>query len=133
MNSVNSNINIEELYNKIISQRNSIKAEKKETSDILNKPPMRYLAYSNEIGSAISPISKTLGTALWVPALLYLGADIYDKYKNDEDNTYNPSAKRSVRQAIFQGMTSVILPTGAIKLGQKIGVRVNTKKRFYQQ
>jgi len=127
VNNINSNIDIEKLYNKIISQRASEKEKKKETTDILNKPPMRYLAYSNEIGAAISPINKSLGTALWAPALLYLGADIYDKYKN-EDNTYNPSAKRSLRQAIFQGLASVILPTAVIKLGQKIGVRISTGK-----
>ena len=113
------------VFQKFIAQNPMFK--KKETNDVLNKPPVRYLAYSNEVGSAISPISKSLGTALWVPALLYLGADIYDKYKN-EDNTYNPSAKRSVRQAIFQGFASVLLPSSAIHLGQKIGVRVATGK-----
>lgn len=117
------------IYRKFIAQNVAMSnRKKKETNDILNKPPVRYLAYSNEIGSAISPINKSLGTALWVPALLYLGADIYDKYKN-EDTTYNPSAKRSVRQAIFQGFASVLLPSAAISLGQKIGVRMATGKQ----
>ena len=26
---------------------------------------------------------KTAEAALWVPALMYFGADVYDKYKND--------------------------------------------------
>lgn len=115
------------IYRKFIAQNIVMSNKKKETNDILNKPPIRYLAYSNEIGSAISPINKSLGTALWAPALLYLGADIYDKYKN-EDTTYNPSARRSVRQAIFQGFASVILPSSAIALGQKIGVRIASAK-----
>lgn len=115
------------IYRKFIAQNIVMSNKKKETNDILNKPPIRYLAYSNEIGSAISPINKSLGTALWAPALLYLGADIYDKYKN-EDTTYNPSTRRSVRQAIFQGFASVILPSCAIALGQKIGVRIASAK-----
>lgn len=107
------------LYNKFFH------AEKK--TDPLSKYPLRLCAYSNEIGAAISPINPALGTVLWAPALLYLGADIYDKYKN-EDKTYNPSAKRSLRQAIFQGLASVILPTSAIKLGQKVGVNIAGEK-----
>ena len=104
---------------------NFFHAEKK--TDPLSKYPLRLCAYSNEIGAAISPINPALGTVLWAPALLYLGADIYDKYKN-EDKTYNPSAKRSLRQAIFQGLASVILPTSAIKLGQKVGVNIAGEK-----
>ena len=127
MEKINTNKPEYKLYQKFIAQNIVLNNKKKETNDVLNKPPIRYLAYSNEIGSAISPINKSLGTALWVPALLYLGADIYDKYKN-EDTTYNPSAKRSLRQAIFQGFASVILPSSAIALGQKIGVRISTRK-----
>ncbi len=110
-----------ELYKKFL-QQNKQAPKKPKKNDILSKYPLRLLAYSNEVGAAISPINNTLGTVLWAPALLYLGADIYDKYKNEE-NTYNPSTERSVRQAIFQGLASVILPTGAIKLGQTIGVK----------
>ena len=95
------------IYKKFINQNVLHSAKKKD--DPLSRYPLRLCAYSNEIGAAISPISPALGNALWAPALLYLGADIYDKYKN-EDKTYNPSAKRSLRQAIFQGLASVILP-----------------------
>ena len=66
------------------------------------------MSYSNEIGTAISEIAPKLGTALWAPTFLYLGADIYDKYKNDKDN-YKPSGKRALKRAIFQGMTSFLL------------------------
>ena len=125
MNPIKIKENEYKLYHKFVSQ--NLTTKKKENDDILSKYPLRLLAYSNEVGAAISPINNTLGTVLWAPALLYLGADIYDKYKN-EDKTYNPSARRSIQQAIFQGLASVIMPTGAIKLGQKIGVRIAKNK-----
>ena len=94
------------------------KSPKKEYNDPLNQWPARGLAYSNEIGAAISEIAPKIGLLLWVPALLYFGADIYDKYKNDQ-NSYDPSAKRGTKQAIFQLLASVILPTAAVKVGQR--------------
>ncbi len=109
------------LYKRFINQ--NLVVQHKENNDPLSKFPLRACAYSNEVGAAISPINKTAGTLLWAPALLYLGADIYDKYKN-ENTTYAPSVKRSLRQAVFQGLASVIMPTLAIKTGQKIGVRL---------
>ncbi len=92
--------------------------EKKEYKDPLLKWPIKGLAYSNEIGAAIAPLSPKLGTALWAPALLYFGADIYDKYKNDKTE-YDPSKKRALQQAIFQALASVIFPTTAVHIGQK--------------
>ena len=88
-------------------------------TDPLMKWPARGLAYSNEIGAALSEISPTLGTLLWFPAMLYFGADIYDKYKNDK-TTYQPDKYRGTKQAIFQLLASVILPTGAVLTGHKI-------------
>lgn len=114
-----------EIYKNFLEKK--AEKEKQKKDDILSHYPMKLLAYSNEVGAAISPINKHLGAILWAPALLYLGADIYDKYKND-NTTYNPSAKRSVRQAIFQGFASVLLPTAAIKAGQKIGVNLTKSK-----
>ena len=38
-----------------------------------------------------------------------IGADIYDKYKNDQTE-YSPSSHRGLEQAIFQGMASIFLP-----------------------
>ena len=97
---------------------NQGKSNKKQYNDPLNQWPVRGLAYSNEIGAAISEIAPKAGLLLWIPALLYFGADIYDKYKNDK-NSYDPSAKRGTKQAIFQLLASVILPTAAVKVGQK--------------
>lgn len=98
---------------------NSFKKDNKQIyKDPLRSWPMKGLAYSNELGAVVSGVSPKLGTALWVPALMYFGADIYDKYKN-EDTQYNPSKKRGLKEAIFQTMASVILPTSAVHLGQK--------------
>lgn len=91
----------------------------KKYTDPLMKWPARGLAYTNEIGAALSEISPTLGTLLWFPAMLYFGADIYDKYKNDK-TTYQPDKYRGTKQAIFQLLASVVLPTGAVLMGHKI-------------
>ena len=85
--------------------------------DPLNRPIPVLMSYSNEIGTAISEIAPKLGAALWAPTFMYLGADIYDKYKNDKDN-YNPSAKRAFKQAIYQGLTSLIALPALILAGQ---------------
>ena len=90
----------------------------KKYSDPLMKWPARGLAYSNELGAALSEVAPTLGTLLWFPAMLYFGADIYDKYKNAK-TSYDPNAKRGTEQAIFQLLASVLLPTGAVIAGQK--------------
>ena len=94
-------------------------SKEKKYTDPLMKWPARGLAYSNEIGAALSELSPTLGTLLWFPAMLYFGADIYDKYKNDQ-TTYQPDKYRGTKQAIFQLLASVILPTGAVFAGHKI-------------
>lgn len=86
--------------------------------DPLLQWPMRGLAYSNELGAALSEIAPTLGTLLWFPAMLYFGADFYDKYKN-EQTSYNPDMKRLSKQVIFQLLASVILPTASVLAGQK--------------
>ena len=87
-------------------------------SDPLMNWPIRGLAYTNELGAALSEIAPKTGTLLWIPALLYFGADIYDKYKN-EKISYNPNAQRGTEQAIFQLLASVILPTASVLIGQK--------------
>lgn len=90
----------------------------KNYDDPLNKWPVRGLAYTNELGAALSEIAPTLGVLLWIPALLYFGADIYDKYKNDQ-TSFNPDSKRGTKQAVFQLLASVLLPTSAVMAGQK--------------
>ena len=55
--------------------------KKKEYNDPLMQWPVRGMAFTNDIGAAIMDIAPKAGTAFWVPALMYFGADIYDKYK----------------------------------------------------
>ena len=75
--------------------------------DPLRTWPVKGLAYSNELGAVVSEISPKLGSALWVPALMYFGADIYDKYRNDKES-YDPSARRGLKQALFQYSKSLL-------------------------
>lgn len=69
--------------------------------------------------ATVNEIAPKLTFALWVPSFMYLGADIYDKYKNDK-NEFSPSSKRGVKEAIRQAFSFFILPTGATILGQKL-------------
>ncbi len=91
-------------------------------NDPLAKYPLRALGYSNEAGAAVSAMpvwGKTAEVLLWIPALMYLGADIYDKYRRGKEGDYSKaSASAAVEQAIFQALASVILPTSVIKIGQ---------------
>ncbi|MBQ2611727.1 hypothetical protein IJF81_04970 [bacterium] len=100
------------------SDKNDKNSHKKHYNDPLTKWPVRGLAYTNEIGAAISEVAPTLGLLLWAPAIFYFGADIYDKYKNDK-NSFDPNAMRGTSQAVFQLLASVILPTTAVLIGQK--------------
>lgn len=84
--------------------------EKKKYSDPLNNWGLRAMSYTNEIGTTVYEIAPKVTFALWIPTFMYLGADIYDKYKNDK-NHYAPSAKRGVENAISQGISSFLLPT----------------------
>ena len=75
--------------------------------DPLKNPLLVAASYSNEIGTAIIEIAPKVGTALWAPALMYLGADIFDKYKNDK-NKFDPSAKRAFERTVYQGVSGYL-------------------------
>ena len=90
-----------------------------EYKDPLMRWPLRGAAFTNEVGEALRPIIGGYATLSWVPALMYIGADIYDKYKNN-NTEYSPNSKRCLKQAIFQGMASIFLPLVAVKAGQKV-------------
>ncbi len=81
--------------------------------------PLRGCAFTNEVGEALRPLIGSYANLTWVPALMYIGADVYDKYKNDQTQ-YSPDSKRALKQAIFQGLASVALPVVAVKIGQNI-------------
>ena len=93
------------------------KEKKQEYIDPLANWPLRGLGYTNDIGIAINEIAPTAARMFWIPALMYFGADVYDKYKN-KGNEYDPSGKRAFSQAIFQAMASIALPTVSGHIGQ---------------
>lgn len=81
--------------------------------------PLRGAAFTNEVGEALRPLIGNYATLSWAPALLYIGADVYDKYKNDQTE-YSPNSKRAFKQALFQGLASILLPIFAVKTGQNL-------------
>lgn len=94
------------------------KSEKRR--DIYAEMPIRALGYSNELGEAIRPISPLLANLSWLPAIGYIGADIADKYKQDEFGNEDPSKSRASKQFVTQLLASVFLPTAAVKIGQAV-------------
>lgn len=77
--------------------------------DPLTNWPLRGLGYTNDIGIAINELAPATARLFWVPALMYFGADIYDKYKNKGDK-YKPNSQRAFNQAIFQACASILFP-----------------------
>lgn len=106
------------------TQNAELKALLQNPEDPLAKYPLRGFGYANEIGAAVSAMpgwGKSAEALLWVPALMYLGADIFDKYSRGKEGNYsNASVHKAVEQATFQGLASVLLPTAAVKMGQKL-------------
>lgn len=110
-----------------------------EYSDPLLKWPLRGAAFTNEVGEAMRPLIGNYATLSWAPALLYIGADVYDKYKNDQIE-YSPSSRRAFKQALFQGLASICLPIVAVKAGQNLfslfgfctkdNISINTKEHI---
>lgn len=111
--------------------------KEKEYKDPLANDWLNVVLYSTELGALVHEISPKTAQALWIPTILYLGADVYDKYKNDKTK-YSPSGKRGVEQAIYQGIGGFLLPAWAIYLGQQAvsplgkflnkGISVNAKE-----
>lgn len=121
------------------NQKGANKTNEKNYQDPLLKWPLRGAAFSNEVGEALRPMIGNAANLFWVPALLYIGADVYDKYKNNETE-YSPNSKRCLKQAVFQGMASVFLPLIAVTAGQNVfsqfgkfgedKVSINTKEHI---
>ena len=103
------------------------KQTKQAKEDIYMKWPLRGLAYSNELGEIIRPMSGVAANLLWVPAIGYIAADIGDKYKHNQYGEHEPSKKRAGKQLSFQMLASVILPTAAVKVGQKLTNIISSK------
>ncbi len=103
------------------------KAERREERKVEVNPddpymkwPLRGLAYTNELGEIVRPMSGLAANLLWVPSIAYIGADVMDKYKHNEKSEDDPSKGRAAKQLSFQMLASVILPTAVVKAGQKI-------------
>ena len=109
------NINNTAFYSNKVAK----KQDNNEYRDPLLEWPLRGAAFTNEIGEAMRPLIGEYATLSWVPALLYFGADIYDKYKCDKAE-YRPDNSRGIKEAVFQGMASIIMPLAAVKAGQGI-------------
>ena len=101
------------------ADNHTIDSKTGEYKDPLMNWPLRGAAFTNEVGEALRPIIGNAANLTWVPALMYIGADVYDKYKNDQTE-YSPDSKRCLKQAIFQGLASVFLPVVAVKFGQNV-------------
>lgn len=97
----------------------SKKEKKKKYVDPLASWPMRGLGYTNDIGIAINELAPATARLFWVPALMYFGADIYDKYKNKGDK-YKPNAQRAFNQAVFQACASILFPAIFGHIGMSI-------------
>ena len=91
--------------------------QEKKYVDPLATWPQRGLGYTNDIGVAINEIAPTTAKLFWVPALMYFGADVYDKYKN-KGNKYDPNAQRAFFFFFFQAFASILLPAVFGHIGQ---------------
>lgn len=108
--------------------------------DIYAEMPIRALGYTNELGEAIRPLSPMLANLSWLPAIGYIGADIADKYRQDEFSNQDRSKGRASKQFITQLLASVFLPTLAVKAGQslvnlgaaygKTGLSINSREQI---
>ena len=109
------------------SEINGKKEKKPQTDDIFLKMPLRAFAYSNEVGAALEPlIGHSAALMTYFPAMLYIGADCYDKYLRGDTNDYQkPSAACLAKEAVFQGFASVLMPTLAIHAGQNLACGAN--------
>lgn len=89
--------------------------------DIFTTMPFRLLGYTNEVGEAIKGVVPSARLGSWIVASMYMGADIYDKYKKgDEESNYKPSIKKGVCEAIFQGLASCTLTIAAVEMGKEV-------------
>lgn len=111
--------------NKLVSdvlekkQDNPINNEEKKAhkKDIFKDSWLRFVAFTNEVGTAVEPIIGGTGVkASYIPALIYIGADTIDKYKKGENGDGSkPSIKKGIEELTFQLLASVLLPTAIIE------------------
>lgn len=99
-----------------------------DNEDVFRSRPIRYLAYTNEIGEALRPLGNRLANALWIPAILYIVGSTVDKYLRGEGDDYKkPSIKRLFEEGVFQFSASVAMPTALVMTTQKVTEKILNK------
>lgn len=96
--------------------------------DLYKDTPVRFLGFTNELGTAVSDlctassgIIKNIPALSYIPAIGYIAADTFDKYKKGEDGTgKKPSIKMGLRELLSQCVTSIAAPTGVIIATKKV-------------
>ena len=90
--------------------------------DVYHHSPVRLLGFTNELGTAVSPLAGAFMEMIsYVPALTYIFMDVKDKYnRGDKDNYNEKSHKRATKQFAFQFLASVLFPTAIVKTSQVV-------------
>lgn len=96
--------------------------------DIYRDSPVRYLGYSDDIGAAIrvlcnnskNPLVKNLPKISYIPAGVYIAADVASTYKASKEIEGKKAArKKAFGEAIFQGITNILFPILIVGAAQK--------------
>lgn len=114
----------ENVSNNQIENNPTADKTQKKYNDPLKKWPLVGLSYFNDIGAVVSGISPKVGYAIRMPAMMYIGADIYDKYKNDKDS-YSPSTSRGIKEATLIAVGGTVIPSFIARLGEKVTSTAN--------
>lgn len=117
--------NIEKTYE---AQNKEAKMSHKNKKDIFMQTPIRNLGFLDEMGEVLrpvlslskNPIVSNLPNLAYIPANLYIAADVADKYKNGDDGNGKNGAKMAFREAMYQGIVSIIAPMGIVRGTNKI-------------
>ncbi len=96
----------------------------KTNKDVFKDTPVRNFAFTDEIGEALRPVLsasssrvvRALPNFAYIPAAAFLAADVADKYKNGDERTGQKSGiKTAAKEALYQGVVSIIAPAAIIR------------------
>jgi len=103
--------------------------KKSSKKDILHDTPVRYAGYCDDIGATVrvlcknssSKLVKNIPTLSYIPAGLYIAADVASTYaKTNKYEGKKQARKKALSQAVFQGLTSLLFPVLIVGGAQKI-------------
>lgn len=111
------------------------KSSKKDKKDVFTETPIRKLGILDEAGEALrpvlavskNPIISKLPNIAYIPASLYIAADVADKYKKGDDGNGRNGVKMAAREGAYQTITSILAPMGIIKGTRAIFTKIATK------